>query len=129
MSGFNQKLHLIVEVFTKCLKALAEEATEKQFQVFVDQQFKTYENIFLKPKVLTKELRLTLVEAHHMPLYEKNQRLRSIGFDDFQKYCRNFCQQMRIKAIMQGNISETHAQTVMQNVLNDLNCGKIENVC
>ncbi|XP_031625679.1 nardilysin-like [Contarinia nasturtii] len=128
VSGFNQKLHLIVDVFSKCLKSLADDTTEKQFEVFVEQLFKTYENIFLRPKVLAKELRLNIIESHHQPLYEKNQRLRSITFSDFQQFCRKYCEKVKIKAIMQGNLTEDRALNIMHNVLNELNCGKVEDL-
>lgn len=126
--GFSQKLHLIIDVFSKCLKSLADDSTEEQFNVFVQQQFKIYENIFLRPKALSKELRLNIIQAHHQPLYEKNKRLRSVKFADFQRFCRDFCQQVRIKALIQGNVSEDRALNVMHNVLNELNCGRVEDV-
>lgn len=128
MQGFNQKLHLIVDVFSKCLKSLAQDTTEKQFEVFVQQHFKVYENIFLLPKSLSHELRLNIVESHHLPLYEKNKCLRSITFANFQQFCQKYCEQVRIKAIMQGNLTEDRALNIMNNVLNELNCGKVEDV-
>lgn len=116
----NQKLHLIVDVFSKCLQSLADDITEKQFEVFVQQQYKVYENIFLRPKILAKELRTNILESHHEPLYEKNERLRSIKYSDFQE--------VRIKAIMQGNLTQNTAHDIMNNVLNELNCGKVNDV-
>lgn len=82
----------------------------------------------MRPKALSKELRLNIVQSHHQPLYEKNKRLRSITFADFQQFCRHYCDQVRIKALMQGNIHKDHAMEVMQNVLNDLKCGHVEDV-
>lgn len=128
VEGYSQKLHLIVDVFSKCLKSLADDTTEKQFEVFVQQQFKTYENVCLRPKILSKELRLNVIESHHQPLYEKNQRLGSITFADFQQFCRKYCDQVRVKAIMQGNITEDRGLDIMNSVLNELNCGKVEDV-
>lgn len=127
--GFNEKQHLIVEVFVKCLKSLANDATEKQFEVFVQQQYKTYENIFIKPKVLGKELRLTILEEHHKLLCEKNQKLRTLTFTDFQEFCRKFTDGLRIKALLQGNLTEAQAQNIMQNVLNELEPKKLNDVC
>lgn len=128
VSGFNEKLHLVVEVFTKCLKSLADEITEQQFQVFVDERFQLYENVFLSPNVLSFQIRSSIIETNHSPLFEINKLLRSIKFTDLQQYCGNFCKQMRIKALMQGNITESHAKTVMERVLDDLDCDKIEDV-
>lgn len=128
VSGYNQKLHVIIDAFTKCLKSLADDVTEEQYRVFVQQLFKTYENIFRKPKAIGKELRLSVVQKHHVPLTEKNRRLKKIDFNDFQKFCRQYCDQVKIKAIMQGNLLEERAHSMMQIVLSNLNCGKILDV-
>lgn len=128
VSGYNQKLHVIVDAFTKCLKSLADDVTEEQYRVFVQQLSKMYENIFRKPKSIGKELRLSVVQAHHVPLTLKNRRLKKIDFNDFQAFCRQYCDQVKIKAIMQGNLLEDRAQTIMQIVLSNLNCGKIHDV-
>lgn len=96
--------------------------------MFVQQIYKAYENISLKPKAISKELRLYLLEAHREPLYDKNQYLSTIRFEDFQQFCHDYCKQIQIKAIIQGNVNKDQALSVMHNVLNALNCGKIENV-
>lgn len=128
VEGFNQKLHLVVDVFSKCLKSLADDITESQFNVFVQQLFKSHENIFLQPKLLSAHLCLNIIQSLHQPLFEKNKHLRSIKFGEFREFCRNFCTEMHIKALTQGNITEDHALNIMHNILNDLNIRKIENV-
>lgn len=119
---------MIVDAFTKCLKSLADDVTEEQYRVFVQQQMKVYENIFRKPRSIAKELRLSVVQAHHVPLNEKNRRIKKIDFNDFQTFCRQYCEQVKIKAIIQGNLLEERAQSIMQIVLSNLNCGKINDV-
>lgn len=126
--GFNEKLHLIVDVFSKCLKSLADDSTEEQFNVFVQQQFQEYQNDFLSPEDLSVELLLNIIHSDHHPLCERNKRLRSIKFGDFQRFCRNFCDQVRIKALIQGNVTKDLALKVVHNVLNELNCGRVEDV-
>lgn len=96
--------------------------------MFVQQQFKTYENIFLRPHALAKDLHSNIIQAHYEPLYEKNKRMRSITFADFQQLCRHYCDQVRVKALMQGNIKKDHAMDIMQNVLKDLKFGKVADV-
>lgn len=119
---------MIVDAFTKCLKSLADDVTEEQYRVFLQQLLKVYENIFRKPKSIAKELRLSVVQKHHVPLNEKNRRLKNIDFNDFRTFCRQYCEQVKIKAIMQGNLLEDRAQTMMQIVLSNLECGKINDV-
>lgn len=128
ISGYNQKLHLLVELYVKGLKSVADDTTEEQFNVFMQQIYKAYENISLKPKAVSKELRLFVLEAHRMPLNERNQFLSSVTFAEFQQFCRDFCKQLQIKAIMQGNLVKDQALSIMQNALNALDCGKIEDV-
>lgn len=113
---------------SKCLKSLADNITENTFDVFLQQEFNTYENCFLTPKLLLKEISQTIIKLNHQPIYERNKRLRSIKFSDFQRFCRNFCQQMRIKALVQGNVTEDRALNVMSDILNELNCGRVEDV-
>lgn len=128
VSGYNQKLHVIVDAFTKCLKTLADDVTEEQYRVFVQQLCKLYENIFRRPKAFNKELRLSVVQAHHVPLNEKNRRIKKIDFNEFQTFCRQYWQQVKIKSIMQGNFVESRAQSIMQIVLTNLECDKINDV-
>lgn len=118
----------MVDAFSKCLKSLAETITEKQFEVFVQQKFKDYENVVLEPEDFANDLRCYVIDSQDEPIYQMNKRLRSVNFADFQHFCRKFCEQVRIKVIMQGNISKEHALSVMNNVLNELNCGKVADV-
>lgn len=128
MSGFNEKLHLIIDVFVKCLKSLVDDTTEKQFEVFVQQQYKVYENICIKPNMLANELRLTILEAHHALLCEKNQKLQSIKFADFQQFCKEYTGKLRIKALMQGNLKEDHALEITNKILFELKPEKLDDV-
>lgn len=128
VSGYNQKLHVIIDAFTKCLKSLADDITDEQYRVFVQQLGKLYENIFRKPNSFAKELRLSVVQHHHVPLNLKNRRINKIDFNDFEEFCRQYCRQVKIKSIMQGNFTEERAQSIMQVVLSNLECGKINDV-
>lgn len=119
---------MVVEEFTNSLKSLLDNTTEELFKVFVDQLLKTYENIFLHPETLSDDLRLTVASTHHMLMNEKNKYLRSLKFTNFQDFCRDFCKQMRVIALMQGNITELHAKSIMQNVLNALNFDEVKDV-
>lgn len=113
-------------MFIKCLKSLAEESNEDQFNVIVQQQLKIYENICLDPAKLLDDIFSHMALSHRHPVYEKQKR--AITFADFQKFCGSFSEEMKIEASVQGNISKDQAIKIMENVRTNLNCGRIKDV-
>lgn len=128
IEGFNQKMHLVVEIFSKTLKLLAFGPTRELFKIVVQQQGEIYEREFLDPDSLVRELHSTVFGSHHHPLWEKYKRLRSISFWDFQQFCRSFCEQVEIVTFVHGNIDKDQSRKIMQNFLNDFQCKRIKNV-
>lgn len=121
-------MHLVVDIFSTFLKSLVNGPTQEQFNVFVQKQFETYKKELLDPKSLSKELRSGVVQLYHHPVWEKYKRLRSISFTDFQQFCCSFCMQVKIEAMVQGNIDKNHSIDIMQNLLKNLQCERIHNV-
>lgn len=117
----------VVNEFSRCFKLLADDITEDQFEVFVQQELEFYESSLANQEVLAQWLQLNTLQSYH-PLHEKHKHLRSIKFADFQRFCRDYCKQVRIKALIQGNVTADRALNTMRNLLNDLNCGRIEDV-
>lgn len=115
-------------MFIKCLKSVTEDLTENEFKIFVQRQFQKFQNMCLRSNELATDLQLNILESHHQPFYQKYQCLRSINFIGFQQFCQSYCDQMKIKALMQGNITKEHSLNIMHNILNELNCGKVEDV-
>lgn len=128
MYGYNQKLHLVIDEIIRCLKSLADDCTEQQFDTFVQETHNSYENVFIQPKPLATHLCFNILQNYHKPLFEKNKHLRTITFSGFQQFCRDFCAEMHIKALMQGNLTEDRALNIMNNVVDALKFQKIENV-
>lgn len=126
--GFNQKLHLVVDIFRECLKSLANDSDENQFRVAVQQQLKDNEFFLNQPASLSGHLSFNATRWHIPTIYEKSKCLRAITFGDFQEYCRKFGEEMKIKALIQGNVTESHALGIMNTMLSDLNFRKIEDV-
>lgn len=121
-------MHLVVEEFSKALKSLADTSTEEQFNMFTQQLSKSCENILIQPKLLSLHLCFNATQFQRQPLFERHERLRTIKYDDFIEFCRHFCDEMRINALIQGNVTESHAQDVVNCMVNELTFRKIENV-
>ena len=120
--GFNQKMDLVVDIFTKTLNSSSDGPTKEQFDVFVQKLFEIYEKAILSPKSLATEIHSTVVQSRYHPIWEKYKRLRSISFSDFQQFCRSFCERVNIEAMMSGNMDRDYALHIMQIILNNFQC-------
>lgn len=128
MSGFNQKLHLIVDTFVECLKSLLGNCTESEFKMAIQQQLKLYEKFLFEPETLTDDLSACAAGRRNLPIYEKIKYLCSATFADFQEFYQKFIEKMRIKALIQGNVTKSHALNIVNKMLTELKFEKIENV-
>lgn len=54
VSGYSQNLHNLVEAYIQKLTTFADEVTEDEFNMFVEQQLKNYYNTMVSPKAFAK---------------------------------------------------------------------------
>lgn len=128
VTGFNQKMHLVFDIFGKALESVAVGPTEAEFEVFVDQQLEIYEKDILNSELMAEELLSSVLQSQFHPLWEKYKRLRSISFSDFQQFCRTFCEEVKIEAKVHGNFHEDDAVTIVENIANSFQCDRSANV-
>lgn len=110
------------------LKGFADDVSEALFNVFVEQQLRNYENVFLKPKPMIRDLRLSVLDTNHIPLADKNRILKRIKLEDFKAFSQTYLNQVKVKAIMQGNLDVDRAKQIMSEAMELLKCDKIKNV-
>lgn len=110
------------------MKTLANDLTENQFKMAVQQQLKDNEYYLLQPDTLSSHLGSNANSFQRHLIYTKCHHLRSTTFLNFQEFCRKFSEVMRLKALIQGNVTETHSLSIINSMLNELKFGKIENV-
>lgn len=127
-SGYNQKLHKIVETFAESLKTLADDVTEQLFQVFVEQCLKNVESCFLCSTLLNMIMLGCIVDTCFILPQLQFRAMKTITFGDFKEFCTRYLQEIRIKAVMQGNLDASRAQQIMSDILKVLDCVKVQNV-
>lgn len=128
MRGFNQKLNSIVDILRDGWKSVANRTTEEQLKMVIEQNLKSYERGLFVPDSLSWGLSSNVTKWQVPSTYEKRKQLRSITFGDFQAFCRKFVDRMCIKALIQGNVTESHALDIINKMQNELRFKKIENV-
>lgn len=119
---------LVIDIFGKTLKSLTTGPTKEEFNVFVQKQLEIYERDILDTELMAYELHSSVVQSQYRPLWEKYNHLRSVSFSDFQQTCRSFCEEVKIEAVVYGNMYEDDGVEIMKNFLNDFQCKRIENV-
>lgn len=110
------------------MKSLIHLSSDSQFRMAVQQQLQDNDRFLNQPDTLSTHLSFNVTELQTPTVFSKNTDLQSITFVDFQEFCQKFCEEMRIKALIQGNVTENHALNMMTVMLNELKFKKIENV-
>ncbi|XP_065362952.1 nardilysin [Calliphora vicina] len=126
VSGYNEKLYLVVDLITKAMVSMREHITEEQLEVFKKHQKKAYFNALIKPKALNKDIRLCIVENIRWPIIVKYKCLNDITLQDMLQFADNYTQELYVQTLMQGNLTEEAAHNVMNSVLTTLNCQNIK---
>lgn len=124
ISGFNQKMHLVVEVFGIKLKSLATGPSKEEFKFLVEDLSEMYENELLDPVTMADELYYSVMQPQFHPNWDRHKRLHSISFSDFQQFCRRFCQYVQFSATMYGNLYKDHGIEITEFFLNNFPCNK-----
>lgn len=129
MSGYNDKLCLVINTIINRMKLF--ECAERDFRSVVQKTLRAFRKNFTskyKEIYLTEELRSNVIRSHQMLSVEKVRRLRTIKFVDMQKYWRRYCGEMRMIALMQGNLTSDTAKSIMHAAAASLQCDKIQDV-
>ena len=71
---------------------------------------------------------MAIVEHIRWPMYEKYGLIGSITLEDIKTFGRDLLKEMRIQALIQGNVTEESAHNIMNAILTNFNCSRIEDV-
>ncbi|XP_014089704.1 nardilysin [Bactrocera oleae] len=126
VNGYNEKLHLLVDIITKAMVSMREHITEDQFNIFKTDQKKSYFNSLIKPRTLNKDIRLSIVEHIRWPIITKYKCLDSLTLNDVLHFSDAYTSELYLQTLMQGNLTEESAHNVMNSVLTTLNCRNIK---
>nr|XP_016924023.1 nardilysin [Drosophila suzukii] len=126
VSGYNEKLHLIVEAIAEAMLHVADTLDEKMLAAFRKNQRKTFFNTLIKPKALNRDVRLCVLEQIRWLMIDKYKCLNDITLEDLREFARQFPKELYIQSLIQGNYTEESAHNVLNTVLSRLNCQAIK---
>lgn len=121
---------MVVDDFTRDFKMLSKEMTEEDLCNAIQNAFKSDTNAFTM-KYYAEQLRTSIIRPGY--LFKTSSQTsfwltKSIRLPDMKAFSQQFFIQMKIFALIQGNLSEAAAKSIMQTVETNLRCGKIEDV-
>ncbi|RZB40351.1 nardilysin-like, partial [Asbolus verrucosus] len=125
VSGYNEKLHVLIELITKHLVNFNSSLTEDMFVAVKDKLTKYYYNCLLKPNTLSKDIRLNVLVDSYYTMVDKYNSISSITFENMKQFAQNFVSKLYIKVLVQGNVQKEVAVNVVNNFITTLNCQAI----
>lgn len=120
--GFNEKLPALLQLIVGHLTTLNCRISVDMFKAVKDKLLKNYYNKALKPGTLAKDLRLCLLVDNSWSPVERFSVLEQITYEDVTAYATNFFSSLYIKALIQGNVSETVAINTVNQLVDNLKC-------
>ncbi|KAH8275979.1 hypothetical protein KR018_000489, partial [Drosophila ironensis] len=126
VSGYNEKLHLLVEEIAKGMVNVAETVNEEILAAFCKNQRKNYFNLLIKPRVLNRDIRLCLLEQIRFLIVDKYKCLNDVTLEELRQFMSQYPKELYIQVLVQGNYTEESAHNVLNSVITRLNCKPIK---
>lgn len=128
LTGFNEKIPLLVDMITKELKKIPEMLEQSVFETYKKQFKKSCFNKMISSKELNRDCRLNIVEKNHQTFYERYLAMDDLTFEDMQKYSKMFFDQLKVQTLIQGNFKLSVAKQMAECVIDNLKISAIEKV-
>lgn len=130
MFGPNQHLHLAIEDMFKELKDLSENITEEEFNRALQSELHDYYTIISMrvQEYYTGDLLESIIRSEYPSCHDIYHIAKSMRLFDMRNLCQQFFKQMKILALIQGNLTAEEAKSIMRTVETSLSCGKMEKV-
>lgn len=125
LGGYSEKLTQLMDTILEKIVTFGEFATEPAFALVKEEMLCLYANQLLTVDALNDELRLGIIEEIHWSAFEKYQELDKITFENVIEFSGNVFKELKLKSLIQGNISEAAAIALVRNIAEKLKSGPV----
>lgn len=124
LSGYNEKLLLLLDIITKELKEIPNKIEPKVFETFHEQCRKNGYNNLINSKFVTRDFRLTILENQHQFCLDQYAMTEDVKFDDIVNFATSFLEELYIKILVLGNFEKSEANNVADKLSENLEISK-----
>lgn len=109
LSGYNEKLLLLLDIITKELSHIAAKIEPKVFETYREQCRRNGYNNLINSKFLCKDLRLTIVEDQHKFCLDLYNTTNVVSFEELIQFAKEFPKEICVKMMVLGNFDKDKA--------------------
>uniref|UniRef100_A0A1Y1M428 Nardilysin n=2 Tax=Photinus pyralis TaxID=7054 RepID=A0A1Y1M428_PHOPY len=121
ISGYNEKLNLLIELVGKCLKNVSQTFSEPLFDAIKEKLRKSYYNAIIKPSKLCKDLRLSVLQQNYFSHAEKHRATFAITYDQMRQFSDDVLKNLYVQGLVQGNVTSATALDATKSLLCSIN--------
>lgn len=125
LSGYNEKLPLLLELIAKELKNIPNQIEPLVFETYKKQLKKNGYNALINSKAFNKECRLTILEEQHDFCYDRFTLIDEIKFEELVTFAKDFPNELKVKMMMMGNFREIEAMQAAKILYQNLQCQNV----
>jgi nardilysin len=107
--GYNDKMTHFIEAVSKEIKTYNQNLDQSIFDTIKPQYKKRYFNYLSNPNVLSDDFLGEILNDDFFHYFELYKEVDSITFENLQKFISEFFRMMKIKVLVQGNLTKSQA--------------------
>nr|XP_033337586.1 nardilysin-like isoform X2 [Megalopta genalis] len=125
VSGFNQKVPLVLFTIARYIAEYSTLITEELFNVMKKEVIKGYYNKFLRPNELVDDVRLSILLLVHWSMNTRHMAISDVEFQEFKHFAEHLTDHIYIQSLVQGNMSKDEVVKNVNNFVGILKCGPL----
>lgn len=127
-SGYNEKLHLLIDMVTKDLKNIADDIDESVFEVQRAEMKKNYGNQLMSSSNLRIDFSTKILSNNYYTDLEYYEIIDTISLEHVQKFASKFFKEFKMHVLVQGNITRSQAEKIVENLEENLGGNPLDGV-
>ncbi|KAG5674724.1 hypothetical protein PVAND_004676 [Polypedilum vanderplanki] len=121
LSGFNEKLPILTDKITNALMNVNGVFDKLVFDTFKKELKKNCYNYLINSNQFIEDLRLHVLTSSHKFYFDRFKATEKIDFNKFKEFLHNFIKTLKIKVLIQGNFTKSHALAINDIIMKNLN--------